>query len=366
MRILRDHILTEFFQPFCFCVFGLVSLFILGRGLIQMADFVFNKSVDFFLVAQLLIYSLPFMLIFIIPIAVLVATLMTFRRLSMDNEIIAIRASGISISKIAKPLFFFVTALCLFSLLLSDRVASSSHYSYRLLLQQIGLENPAAALEEGTFIKKFKNFVIFIYEIDKNKLKGIRIYQPQEGRPARTIAAQKGELISIPERGIIKLKLIHGTSDEPDPKDPSKLYKLSFKRYELPLNLSDIKSTDKPGKKPKDMSIRELSSEIERLGEEGIKATYSLSAEIQNKIAIAFSSLAFLLIGIPLGITTRRSDKSISFVLSLVVLTLHWALLIGGKALAQKGIVDALWAMQFANVFFGLIGLYYFRRMAKS
>ena len=88
MRILRDHILTEFFQPFCFCVFGLVSLFILGRGLIQMADFVFNKSVDFFLVAQLLFYSLPFMLIFIIPIAVLVATLMTFRRLSMDNEII--------------------------------------------------------------------------------------------------------------------------------------------------------------------------------------------------------------------------------------------------------------------------------------
>jgi len=366
VKILRDHILNEFFQPFCLCVFGLLCLFLLGRGLIQMADFIFNKSVDVFLVLRLLVYSLPFMLIFIIPISVLIATLMAFRKLSTDNEIIALRASGVSLGKLCLPLFVFVSILSLCTLLLSDKIASASHYNYRLLLTKIGLENPAAALEEGTFIKKFKNFVIFIYEIDKNKLKGIRIYQPQEGRPARTIVAQKGELISIPERGIIKLKLVHGTSDEPDPKDASKLYKLNFKTYDLPLNLSEIKDAGELGKKPKDMTIRELSNEIERLGESGIKATYALSAEIHNKIALAFSPLAFLLVGIPLGISSRRGEKAMSFGISLAVLTVYWILLIGGRALAQKGLAPPGLSIEFSNVVIAFYGGLLFRQMVKN
>jgi len=365
MKILRDHILNEFMAPFLGTIFGLLSLFIVGRGLIQMADFVFNKSVDAWLVIQLVLFSLPFMLIFIIPMAVLIATLAMFRKLSADNELTALRASGVSLSKITSPLFVLVFILCLISLILSDRVASASHYNYRLLLARIGIENPGAALEEGTFIKKFKNFVIFIYEIDKNKLKGIRIYQPQPGRPVRTIIAQKGELISIPERGIIKLKLVHGTSDEPDPKDPTKLYKLNFKTYDLPLNISDIKDSNAPGKKPKDMTIHELSKEIERLGEAGIKATYSLSAEIHNKIATAFSSLAFLLVGIPLGISTRRGDKSMGYALGLIVLASYWTLLIGGKALAQKGLFNPLLSLEFANIALGLIGLLMYRRLVR-
>ena len=366
MKIIRDHILNEFFQPFVATLCGLLSLFLFGRGIIQMADFIFNKSVDAWLIAQLFLYTLPFMLIFVIPMAVLIATLTMFRKLSTDNEITALRASGISLSRITTPLFMVVFILCLVSLLLSDRIASASHYNYRLLLARIGIENPSAALEEGTFIKRFKNFVIFIYEIDKNKLKGIRIYQPQQGRPVRTIVAQKGELISIPERGIIKLKLIHGTSDEPDPKDPTKIYKLDFKTYDLPLNLSDIKESNEPGKKPKDMSIRELSTEIKRLGEAGIKATYSLSAEIHNKIAMAFSSLAFLLVGIPLGISTKRGDKSMSYGMSLIVVTLHWTLLIGGKALAQKGIAPPFLSLEFSNVIIGSAGYFMYRRLVKS
>ena len=356
----------EFLQPFLACVAGFILLFIVGRGLIQMADFIFNKAVDPFLVLKLLLYSLPFMLIFIIPMSVLIATLLMFRRLSSDNEIIALRASGIGLRNVARPLFVMGAILALLTLLLSDKIASQTHYSYRVLLTQIGLENPGAALEEGTFIKKFKNFVIFIYEIDKNKLKGIRIYQPQEGRSARTIVAQKGELVSIPERGIIKLKLVHGTSDEPDPKDPTKLYKLNFKTYDLPLNIAEVKEPKELGKKPKDMTIRELTSEIDRLGEEGIRATYALSTEIHNKIAMALSCLTFLLVGIPLGITTRRSDKSMSFGLGLIILTAYWTMLIGGKAVAQKGYVPPILAMQFSNIVIGALGFFLYRRLLKT
>jgi lipopolysaccharide export system permease protein len=366
MKILRDHVLKEFCGPLVFCLTSFIFVLLMGRGIVQMADLVFNKNVDFFLILKVLVLSFPFLLTFVIPMSVLVASLLTFGKLSSDNEIVAIRASGVSMMHIVKPLLATVGILVLFSFLLSDRIASASHYEYRKTWTRLGLESPAAALEEGTFIKRFKNFVIFIYEIDKNKLKGIRIYQPQEGKPTRTIIAQKGELISIPEKNIIKLKLIHGTSDEPDPKDPAKLYKLNFKTYDLPLNIGMLKEDETLGKKPKDMSIKELRNEIERLGVAGIKATYPLSAEIHNKIALSFSSIAFLLIGIPLGITTRRSEKSVSFGISLVLLILYWIVFIGGKTLAQKGLAPPFVALQFSNFLVGGIGVYLFTRLVRS
>ncbi len=367
MRILRNHLLNEFLLPFLGSLFSLVFVFLLGRGIIQTADLIFNKDVSFILILKMLLYTLPFVLTFLIPMAVLVSTLLTFGKLSHDNEIMAIRAGGVSILKFVKPLLVFIFVVCLSSLLLSDRVASTAHYTYRLILEQIGMESPGAALEEGMFIKRFKNFVIFIYEIDKNHLRGIRIYQPQEGRPTRTIVAEKGELISDPEKGLILLELVNGTSDEPDPKEPSKLYKANFSKYRLPLNVTDLKDADnRPGKKPKDMTIHELSDEIKRLGEAGITATYPLSAEIHNKIALAFSSLAFILIGIPLGITTRRAEKSTSFGISLALIVLYWLLLIGGKTLAQKGLAPPFLALQLSNFVVGGLGLFCFSRLIKN
>lgn len=366
MKILRDHFLKEFGSTFAACLLTLFFLFLTGRGALEMADLVFNKDVDAFLIVRLLFFSSPFLLPFIIPMSVLVATLLTFGRLSHDNEILAMRASGLPFWKTAVPLAAAVTVLCLFSFVLSDRIASTSHYAYRRLLTQIGIESPAAVLEEGTFIKKFKNFVIFIYQIDKNKLKGIRIYQPQEGKPTRTIVAESGELVTIPEKNIVMLKLVHGTTDEPDAKDPSKLYKLNFRTYDLPLNVSEAREGGELGKKSKEMTVRELTAEIKKLGKAGIAATYPLSAEIHNKIALSLSSLVFLLIGIPLGMTVRRSEKSINFGISFVLMALYWTLLIGGKALAQKGVAPPFLCLQFSNALVGALGLFLFTRLARS
>lgn len=366
MRILQTHFLKEFMTLFTSTLLTLLFIFLVGRGFVQMADLIFNKNVDVLLVIKLFLFSMPFIMTFVIPMAVLVATLLTFGKLSHDNEIMALRASGVNLFQMCLPLILVVVVLCLISFTLSDKVASVTHYTYRQLLSQIGVESPSAALEEGTFIKRFKNFVIFVYEIDKNKLKGIRIYEPQEGKPTRTIIAQKGELISVPEKNLIKLKLIHGTSDEPDPKDPSKLYKLNFKTYDLPLNIVDAKDDANLGKKPKDMTVRELKDEIKRLGEEGIQGTYPLAAEIHNKIALALSSLVFLFVGIPLGITTRRSEKSINFGISFVLMVLYWVMLIGGNAVAQKGLLDPFLALQFSNFVMGGLGLFLFIRLVRN
>ena len=362
MKILRNHILKEFAKPFLFSLTLLLFILLMGRGF-ELADLIFNKNVSPLSVLKLLVLSCPFILTLVIPMSVLIATLLSFGKLSADNEIIAMQTSGVHFFKIITPLLSGITVLCLFCFLLSDQIASSSHFKGRQLLQRIGIETPKAALEEGVFIKKFKNFIIFIYEIDKDELKGIRIYQPQEGRPTRTIIAQSGQIIPDLEENRIKLKLSDGTSDEPDPKDLNKLYKLNFKTYNLPLNLSGIDVEREISKKPKDMAVKELRKEIAELGSVGIKSAHFLTAEIHKKVALSFASLVFVLIGIPLATRTRRHDKATNFGISLALIAVYWILLLGATGVAEQGIVPPFLALHFPNFLIGSIGLFFLKEI---
>lgn len=353
MRIIRRYILMELAGPFIFA-FVITTFAFMAGNMIKLADLVVNKGVDFLSVCKLFCYMLPWLFTFTVPISVLTATLLTFGRLSSDNEIIAMRASGISIYKLVMPLIMVGLVISLISYELNDWILPRLRFETRKLVAQIGAKNPAAYLEAGTFIKAFKGYIVFIYGIDKNKLTNIRIYQPQEGRPTRTIIAQKGEINYIKDRDAIKLKLINGTVDEPNPKDPNNFYKLNFKTYIMMLDLKEGRDL-KFEKKKSDMSIDELNSEIKTLKAEGVNAT-PLLIEVHKKISYSFSSLIFILIGIPLALMARRGEKSIGFVLSVFVIAAFYLLQLGGEALAIKGILFPALGMWLPNIVFGVIG----------
>lgn len=365
MKILRSYLLRELGQRFLMSLLVITSVLLVGNLTIRLADLVINKGVSIGSVTKIIILSVPFLLIFTIPMAVLISTLLTFGRLSHDNEITAMKANGIGVLKIFAPLALVVFIISLCNFVIANKVAPQMHFAYRQVLSDIGLKSPAAILEEGVFIKHFKGLILFIYEIKGNQLRGIRIYQPQENRPTRTIVAQRGELISIPERKLVKLKLINGISDEPDPNNPSQFYKLDFKIYYLPLDLSQFQRSENLDKKPKDMTIRELRQEIERFKQAKIPYAYLL-AEIHNKAAIAFSSLAFFLIAFPLALKTSRGEKSVGFGLSLLLITLYWTLLIGGKVMAERGIVPALVGLHMSNILMMTLGILLFIKTQKA
>ena len=136
--------------------------------------------------------------------ATLTACLLGFGRLASDNEITAIRASGISIFRIATPVIIMSIIISLFLIPLNDQLIPKARFISRSILKEIGMKRPTAFLEAGTFIKDFENYIIFIYAIEGNKLRNIRIYQPQEGKQTRTVVAEEGEIIPIPEKNIIK------------------------------------------------------------------------------------------------------------------------------------------------------------------
>ncbi|UCD54816.1 MAG: LptF/LptG family permease [Candidatus Omnitrophota bacterium] len=264
MRIIRNYLLREFVGPFFLSLF--VSTMILTAGhIVQVADLIINKGVSIFYVMRLFFLLMPWLLTFTIPISILSATLLAFGRLASDNEIITLRASGISLYKIAAPLVIVSLIISLFCIPLNDKILPESGYSARKLIKEIGIRNPLALLEPGIFVKGFEDYIIFVYNINKNKLKNIRIYQPQEGRPTRTIVAEEGEVITIPGENVVKLKLKNGSADESLPQNPERFYKLVFETYYMTLNLKDALKHKNIEKKPRELSIADLWREIKKL-----------------------------------------------------------------------------------------------------
>jgi lipopolysaccharide export system permease protein len=300
----------------------------------------------------------PYIVTYALPISVLIAVLMALGRLSSDNEIIAIRSSGINLFSLISPLLIVGLILSLILVIFNDRVIPYAHYATRRTLVEVGIKNPTAALEPGVFINSFQKYILFIYNVDqkRNKLGNVRIYEPQgEGKPTRVIVAKTGEFISIPEKNIVKLKLIDGSSDEPDPNNPTNFYKLNFKTYFMNLNMAQAQDKDKVEKKPKDMTIQELNNEAARLKRENIDPA-PLITEIHEKISLAFSCFIFILLGIPMAIITRRREKSINFGIAFLIVGVYYILLLGSEALSLQGYLVPQIAMWIPNIITGTIG----------
>ncbi len=355
MKILREYFLKEYLGPLVAALLVLTFVMILGN-LVKIAELVINKGVDIYTVIKLFLFMMPALLTYTLPVATLVAVLLSLGRLSSDNEIVTIKASGINLLTLIIPLLVISLILSLVLVVFNDRVIPYAHYATRKTLVEVGIKNPTAALEPGVFINSFEKYILFIYSIEQNKLYNVRIYEPQgEDKPTRIIVAKKGEFIAMPEKNILKLKLMDGTSDEPDPNNPSNFYKLNFKTYFMSLNLSQMQDKNKVAKKSKDMTIKELKEEIAKLKKGKIDPT-PLIVEINKKISLAFSCFVFILVGIPLAIITRRREKSLNFGIAFLIVGIYYLLLISAEAFSLRGMLNPTLAMWLPDIIFGLIG----------
>lgn len=372
MKILRNYLLKEFSLPFLFSLVVLIFVMLVGN-LIKLTELIVTKGVSFLSVFKLFLFLIPYLLTYIVPIAVLSAVLLSLGRLSCDNEILAIRASGINIFMLILPLLIVGLALSLFLVILNDRIIPKAHYATRKTLIEIGIKNPTAALEAGTFIDSFQNYILFIYSIERNKqtgerniLNNVRIYEPQgKDKPSRIIIARRGEFVSVPEKKVVKLKLIDGTSDEPDLNKPGEFFKLNFKTYYMTLNLTSQDENKEIEKKPKDMAIKELKQQIEEYKSKGID-TAPLLTHLHQKLALAFSALVFILIASPLAVITHRREKTLNFGLAFLIVLCYYLLLIGFEALSLQGCLPPVLSVWMPNMIFTVLGIFMMIKLCVS
>jgi len=347
MKILRTYILKEHVGPFLVTLTGLTMVMLVGN-IVKLADLVITKGVSVFDILRLLLYLIPYILTFAVPMACLIAMLLAFNRLSSDYELIAIRASGVAPARLVVPIVSLGVVISVFMLVINDRIAPKSHLAFRRQLKSIAVKQPTAYLEAGTFIKEFVPYIIFVYHVDGRKLHNVRIYEPQPNGPTRTIIADRGAFQRAPSKQEVQLTLYDGTVDEWDPAHPGTLYKVSFSTYSMILNAGGD-DPERIGKKLKEMTLHELSHEGARLNAQGIEML-PISLEFHGRIASSFAALVFITFGLALGWRLQHHERLTGYLWILGIFLSYYLSTIGMNAVAIKGWLAPNLAMWVPNV----------------
>ena len=367
MKITHLYLIREILTYFLIGVLVFTVLFIMGKTL-KLTELLVNKGVSPFDIGKLLIYLLPSSLIFMIPIGLLLGVLITFVRLSSDNEIVAFKASGVSLYQLTPPvLFLSITAYLLTTFLVIYGLPWGSQ-RFKYVLYDIAKTKAYTAVKEGTFNDSFDGIVIYV---DKTPLRGkklrkIFIHSEDKGEgDTKTILAKEGYVATNPDSHEIILHLIGVTGDRMSKEGESYtsiesdalIQKLTFGG-----NLSTIRRFRA---RDWEMSIGELRAKIKTRKLLHKDYTQQL-LEIYRKFSIPFACIVFGLMGIPLGVQPRRSGRSYGFILGIPVVLVYYMLRTLAETFAFNGTLPPLIASWAPNLILIALAIYLLVKTANE
>jgi lipopolysaccharide export system permease protein len=334
MKILSRYILLEFLGNL---LLGLMifTFVLLLNHLFELADLLLNKGVGIGLTLNLLLLLLPSSFTLTIPMSTLLAVLLTFGRLSENNEITAVRASGLATWNYAKTPLVVALLTVFFLIPFNTLWAPRAHTAFRQLYVKVLKRNPLVRIEEKTFVQ-IGEYHLFVERKDRKTkaMRGITIYKlPSDGAPLR-VFAERGTATVDTSKGMT-FYLQDGLIEQVDAADPTKWIFTEFKEYQLfiPLVSPQVGSE----RALEEMDNRELASEVRQLKEKHLPYPI-LSCQMNLRWALAVSPLLFTLLGIPLAIRVQRGGRSIGFALSLVIMVIYYILVMGGTGAGQRGL----------------------------
>lgn len=363
-KIIFHYLLLELISPFLLGICIFTFIFLMNR-ILKLTEMVVNQGVNLFLVLKLLAYTLPYLMIFTVPMAVLLAVITSLGRLSADGEIISLKATGVSLYQIALPFLIFSFVGSLITGYLTLYLLPWSSTSFRTLLFTMSRTCSEKMLKEKTFNDDFEGLVIYVDEIDKRerKMKNLLISDRRDFGIYNTIIAKEGYILTDPDFNRVNLKLFDGTVHRLG-KNLKAYQMVKFQSYDIALNLA-VGSNSKQVKKYQEMGLQELRKELTNLRKEK-KDTIQVSMEIHKKFTFPYACIVFGIIGIPLGIQPRRSARSYSIVLSLGVFLLYYIMISIGEVLIKIGWMPIFVGAWFANIVMTLLGIYLFIRAAQE
>jgi len=359
------YVLKEIF-PIFFIGLMTFTIILLMDKILKLIELIVTRGVSLSQILMLLVFISPSFLIFTIPIAFLLATLLSFGRLSGDSEVTAFKASGISLYQLYLPVllisivaYLLTTSLVIYGLPWGNRGFKATLY---LMAQSKG----DIEIKERVFNDVFDGFVIYVDKVplQGKKMEGILIHDERDKEKVNTIFAREGFLVSNPKSQEVVLRLLDGDIHRFEPR--TNIYqKMQFNTYDLRLELA--KTFAAMGKKLKDheMSIDDIKEKIEMRKVIGADITPQ-EVELHKRYAIPFSCLVFGLLGVPLGIQPRRSGRSYGFVLSLLLLLAYYISLTASEILAIRKTIPPFLAGWAPNFLFGVFGIYLLIKAAKE
>ncbi len=364
--IINRYILKEHIAPFFLGIFLLTFILIMNKIFISIWSII-GKGVPGSLVLSMLWFSLPSIITLTIPMAVLVAVLMAFGRLSADFEIVAMKVAGVNpLMLVISPLILslFIT---LGMIWFNNHILPDANHRLKNLTIDISQKKPAFRIEAMTLIRDFEDYDILVRDVDH---KTSRIYDVTitEKRTGRTIISKEGIVNS--QGDVINIRLFDGQIHEIDPYDMTKYRKIKFTEHSivLPIDTAFIRK-ERTYRGDRELSARGLMERInEILGRNPTnprknRAIARLGVEYHKKFAIPFSCLVFVIMGAPLAMRTRKKGLTGGFGVSLLFFMFYYVCLIGGEELGDRCIIPGWLSMWFPNIVMGISGIFLFLRV---
>jgi len=366
-RRIHRYIISEISIP---TVIGLAVLtFILFMGrLPKLVETIITKGVPFLDMGLLLGYMLPSFFVITLPMAFLLGVLIGFGRLSADNEIIALKSTGIGLYNLMKPVFLLalVVSLILAALTLSLEPASKS--AFRSQLFEIATNRASIGIQPGIFNEDFDGLVIYPRTMNERtgELNGVFISDEREGQVPATIVARHGWVLSDPKTLILTLRLEDGSIHRQPTGTKRDIYQIvGFKTYDINLNIGQGLATQEH----RGINRGELSMAALRIARDKAKPGPDrnlLTVEIIQRIILPFAPILFALVGMPLGIQSNRSGRGGGFMLALGIFLSYYVLLALAKTMGIEGVLPPVVVLWLPNLLFLAGGMYFLHQAAME
>lgn len=369
MTILAKYITRQALVTLMMTMGVFTFVLLLGRILRQLSDMLVNRAVGLDMIATFLLLVTPAVLSFSLPMAMLATALLVFGRMSADNEITAMRASGIGLGRVAAPVILLATLMGLLCLYINTTLSPHCRFAFRTLFVRLGAERPMALLEEGSLIRDFPGYLIYVGRKNDNVIEEVIVRSlDDKGNTITSLYARRGVVKANAETRILTLDLYDVRGDWRDTKDPTNIQKIrpgmTSAHYPIELDLGRALRQAAASKKIPDFDLGELLAEIRTLRGQGIYPAAALM-ETHWRIAGAVACVTFTLIGIPLGIKTSRRETSIGIAISLGLATSYFFMTVLANALRNRPHLYPEAILWFPNLAFEVIGLWLLWRVAR-
>jgi lipopolysaccharide export system permease protein len=339
LRKLNQYLIKDFLTVFAVAMLLITFAFTIGA--IYKAIDIMARGISIGVVGRFFLYNIPYSLAYSIPISALFATLLVFGRLSADSEISAMKSSGLSLWQIASPIVLIslvLVGVCLYN---NCVIYPSTTYANRRLIKGLGVEDPIKLLEEGRFIREFPGYMIYVGKKNKNRVRDLVVYEVDKdtGVVTGSIRAGSGILTADKDKAQLKIDLFDVRIEIPDPDAPGNSNKTRYvnaQNYPIHLDFNDLLGNKNISKKRKNMTLAELAYRIRnnetenaQLSEKDRSIEHARNlVEANQRIALALSPFMFVLVAIPLGITSHRKESSIGMVMSLGIMFVYYIFMI--------------------------------------
>lgn len=362
MRTLHAYLTRQILASLLLTVLVFTFVLLLGNALKEIIPLLVNRQVSFGVVAQAVGLLIPFVWVFALPMGMLTATLLIFGRFSADQELTAIRASGVSLLSVISPILLLSLALCGLSALVNMEIGPRCRLAYTGLLDRVlfsfKFELASAQLPEGRFIKDFPGYIFYVGENRRGDLRKVMVFVlKDETNVVMTVKAPRGKLEADTPNRLIRLYLydaktltfnegrpMPGAQAEwslevdlkPQPISPRapQFSDMTFTQlwdelHEMERRINLPQPVGKLSKAQLQFKKLELAWRLHDL-------TEPIRFQIHRQAAFSFACFGFTLVGIPLGIRMHRRETNIGIAVALLLVAVYYSFILLGQALDTR------------------------------